>query len=46
MIRIANLLKQELGARPQIDEFYRYPTLHGLAQWYAEVDVAEHDHAS
>ncbi|HEX8108396.1 MAG TPA: amino acid adenylation domain-containing protein, partial [Kofleriaceae bacterium] len=45
MIRIANLLQQELGARPQIDEFYRSPTLHGLAQWYAETDLAEHDHA-
>ncbi|HET7505759.1 MAG TPA: amino acid adenylation domain-containing protein [Kofleriaceae bacterium] len=46
MIRIANLMQQELGTRPQIDEFYRYPTLEGLAQWYAEADLAEHEHAS
>jgi acyl-coenzyme A synthetase/AMP-(fatty) acid ligase/acyl carrier protein len=46
MIRFANLLQQEFGTRPQIDEFYRYPTLEGLAQWYAEADLAEHEHAS
>ncbi|HEY0993168.1 MAG TPA: amino acid adenylation domain-containing protein [Kofleriaceae bacterium] len=45
MIRIANLLQQELGARPQIDEFYRHPTLEGLARWYAESDLTEHAHA-
>jgi amino acid adenylation domain-containing protein len=32
MIRIANLLEKEFGFRPQIDEFYREPTLKGLAQ--------------
>jgi len=45
MIRIANLLQQELGTRPQIDELYRNPTLDGLARWYGEVDLEEHDHA-
>jgi amino acid adenylation domain-containing protein len=31
MIRIANLLEKEFGFRPRIDEFYREPTLKGLA---------------
>jgi len=31
MIRIANLLEKEIGFRPNIDEFYREPTLIGLA---------------
>jgi amino acid adenylation domain-containing protein len=46
MIRIANLLQQDLGSRPPIDALYRYPTLEGLAQWYAEADLVEHHHAS
>jgi amino acid adenylation domain-containing protein len=44
MIRIANLLKQELGVRPQIEEFYQRPTIAGLAQWYDEAGFSEsHD---
>jgi SagB-type dehydrogenase family enzyme len=35
MIRIANLLENEFGFRPQIDEFFRDPTLKGLAQAHA-----------
>jgi hypothetical protein len=27
-------------------EFYRQPTLEGLAQWYAEAGLIEHEHAS
>ena len=46
MIRIANAFQQELGARPQIDEFYQHPTLAGLAQWYAEAGLNESEHAS
>jgi acyl-coenzyme A synthetase/AMP-(fatty) acid ligase/acyl carrier protein len=46
MIRIANALQQELGARPQIDEFYQHPTLAGLAQWYAETGLDESNHAA
>jgi amino acid adenylation domain-containing protein len=34
MIRIANLLQNELEFRPGIDEFYRNPTLSGLAELY------------
>ncbi|MGH9348039.1 MAG: amino acid adenylation domain-containing protein [Vicinamibacterales bacterium] len=30
-IRIANLLEREVGASPRIDEFYRVPTIAGLA---------------
>jgi myxalamid-type polyketide synthase MxaD len=41
MIRIANLLKQELGVRPQIEEFYQRPTIAGLAEWYEEAGFSE-----
>jgi myxalamid-type polyketide synthase MxaD len=44
MIRIANLLKQELGTRPQIEEFYQRPTIAGLAEWYEEAGFSgSHD---
>jgi SagB-type dehydrogenase family enzyme len=36
IIRIANLLDNELGFRPRIDEFYRNPTLGGLTQAYEQ----------
>lgn len=32
MIRIANALDQHLGFRPRMDEFYREPSINGLAQ--------------
>jgi amino acid adenylation domain-containing protein len=34
MIRIANLLEKELNFRPKMDEFYRLPTVSGLAGSY------------
>jgi amino acid adenylation domain-containing protein len=44
MIRIANLLKQELGTRPQIEEFYQRPTIAGLAEWYEQAGFSgSHD---
>jgi len=36
MIRIANLLESELNFRPDIEEFYRIPTLSGLARSYEQ----------
>ncbi|HEY9404139.1 MAG TPA: amino acid adenylation domain-containing protein, partial [Pyrinomonadaceae bacterium] len=41
MIRIANLLEKELGFRPQIDEFYREPTLLGLANAYEQSSASD-----
>lgn len=35
IVRIANVLEQELGARPNIAEFYQQPTIAGLASFYA-----------
>jgi amino acid adenylation domain-containing protein len=34
MIRIANLLEKELNFRPKMDEFYRLPSVSGLASAY------------
>jgi pyochelin synthetase len=36
MIRIANLLEKELKFRPKMDEFYRHPTVIGLATSYEQ----------
>jgi amino acid adenylation domain-containing protein len=36
LIRIANLLEQELGFRPSIESFYRDPTVAGVAAAYEE----------
>jgi SagB-type dehydrogenase family enzyme len=36
MIRIANLLESELNFRPKMDEFYRVPTIVGLAESYEQ----------
>jgi pyochelin synthetase len=35
IVRIANLLEQELGERPNIAEFYQQPTIAGLSTFYS-----------